>query len=86
MRRKSAVALKYERGEPAPSLVASGKGALAERMLEIALENGITVVSDPFLADILSDEQVGSFVPVETWEAVAAIFAFLERGRVEKWF
>jgi type III secretion system FlhB-like substrate exporter len=55
-------------------------------MLEIARENGITVVRDPILADILSDEEVGSFIPVETWEAVAALFAFVERGRVEKWF
>ncbi len=86
MRRTSAVALRYDRAEPAPSLIARGKGALADRMLEIARENGITVVRDPILADILSDEEVGSFIPVETWEAVAALFAFLERGRVEKWF
>lgn len=86
MRRKSAVALKYDRGDVAPSLVASGKGELAERMLEIARDHGITVVRDPLLADILSDEEVGSIVPVETWKAVAAVFAFLERGHAEKWF
>ncbi len=85
MRRKSAVALRYDRGDEAPYLVANGRGALADRMLEIAREHGITVVRDPFLADILSDEEIGAFVPVETWEAVAALFAFLERGRVEKW-
>ena len=86
MRRKSAVALGYDRADPAPAVIARGKGELAEKMLDIARENGITVVRDPFLADILSDEQVGSFIPVETWKAVAAVFAFLERGHDEKWF
>jgi type III secretion system FlhB-like substrate exporter len=30
--------------------------------------------------------EIGSCIPPETWAAVAAIFAFLEKGTKEKWF
>lgn len=76
----AAVALSYTGNEPAPVIVASGKNELAKRMREIAREHEIRVVEDPLLADILSDEDVGNCIPEETWEAVAALFAFFERG------
>ncbi len=77
---KNAVALSYPEDVPAPVIVASGRGELASRMLQIAEECGITVVRDPVLADILTEEEIGTCVPVETWQAVATIFAFLEKG------
>jgi len=77
---KNAVALSYPEDVPAPIIVARGRNKLAFRMLEIADEYGITVVRDPVLADILTEEEIGSCVPVQTWQAVAAIFAFLENG------
>ncbi len=60
--------------------------ALERKMLEIARNCGITVVSDPLLADVLSSAEIGTCVPRETWEAVASIFAFLEKGINEKMF
>lgn len=78
--RDAAIALSYTGKEPAPLIVASGKDALARKMLEIARDNDIRVVHDPLLTDILTDAEIGSCIPQETWEAVAAIFAFFNRG------
>ncbi len=81
-----AVALSYTGAFDAPVVVASGKNALAERMLGIAAECGIQIVSDGVLADILTDAEIGACIPPRTYEAVAAIFAFLEKGIEDKWF
>lgn len=78
--RRVAVALGYEKGDLAPVVLASGKGELAERMLAIAEENGIRVVEDSALAQVLVEADIGSCIPEDTWRAVAAVFAFLERA------
>ena len=67
---KKAVALRYPENAPAPFICASGKGELARRILEIAQENKIPVVHDEV-------QEIGSFIPEQTWEAMAKIFAFV---------
>ena len=79
-KRRAAVALGYTRGDLAPVVIASGKGDIAERMLAIAEENGIRVVEDSALAQVLGEADIGSCIPEDTWRAVAAVFAFLERA------
>lgn len=74
-----AIALSYPKGAEAPFIVASGTGALAERIIEIAKENDVYIVQEGQTADILSLYEVGSYIPAETYEAVAGIFAFLNR-------
>jgi FlhB-like protein len=81
-----AVALAWTGLEEAPVVIANGKGEIASKMLDIARDCGITIVADPLLADVLSASEIGTCVPPETWEAVAAIFAFLEKGLNEQWF
>lgn len=80
------VALAWTGAEEAPVIIANGRNDIANKMLEIARNCGITVVSDPLLADVLSSAEIGTCVPRETWEAVASIFAFLEKGINEKMF
>ena len=77
---KNAVALMYGIEMEAPTVIASGRGEMARRMLEIAEECGIGIIHDPILADILGEAEIGTCIPPETYEAVAAIFAFLEKG------
>ncbi len=86
MKRRSAVALSYPEGVEAPLIIARGKNELADRMLEIAKECGIQIISDRNLADILSDAEIGLCIPAQAYTAVASIFAFLEKGISEKWF
>lgn len=74
---KKAVALKYSDGAVAPVITASGKGFLAEKILEIAAQNEIPVTENENLVDFLSVQEIGQPIPEETWEAVAKIFAFV---------
>ena len=50
-----AVALEYDREtHDAPKVVASGRGVIAEKILEVARENGIVIEANPMLAEALS--------------------------------
>lgn len=72
------VALSYTFGEKAPIVVATGKGLLAKKIREIAKANNIEIVLQEDLAVLLSESEIGDCIPEETYEAVAAIFAFLK--------
>jgi flagellar biosynthesis protein FlhB len=74
-----AVALRYRRGEDkAPRVVAKGQGLAAERIREVARENGVPIVRDVPLARLLHKRvKVGGAVPAETYKAVAAVLAFV---------
>ncbi len=77
--RKHAVALRYEEGDRAPRILASGAGVLAERILALAREHHIPIREDDSLTAILSRLEVGVEIPSETYRAVAEILAFLFR-------
>ncbi|MBS4008772.1 MAG: EscU/YscU/HrcU family type III secretion system export apparatus switch protein [Clostridium sp.] len=75
-KRKKAVALRYsQEKEQAPRVVASGAGFLAEKILEIAQKNGVSVREDSVLAEALSLVEFGSEIPEELYLAVAQILA-----------
>lgn len=77
---KKAVALKYdERQSAAPVVVASGMGHLAEKMVEIANENGVPVYEDNSLATVLSQLNLGTEIPEELYKAVVDIYAYFLR-------
>jgi FlhB-like protein len=78
MNKAKAAALKYPKGADAPFITAKAKGDLAARILETARECGIPVIADENLADALVLAEIGDFIPPETYEAMAAIFAFLK--------
>ncbi len=71
-----AVALKHEQGqEDVPRVVASGKGHIAEQIMQIAFDRGIKVREDAELVEILSLIDVDSPIPLEAFAAVAEILA-----------
>ena len=73
-----AMALGYDRGaDAAPRVLAQGKGEVAARILERAAEHGIPVEKDPDLLQCLAPLRVGEEIPVEAFQAVAQILAFL---------
>lgn len=76
---KTAFALAYPAGAEAPFIVAKTKGLLAEKLIELAKEKDIPVNQDEALAGVLSMYDVGACVPPETYEALAKIFAFIQR-------
>ncbi len=77
---REALGLRYDPdGDAAPRVVAKGSGELAERLLEIARENGVPVRHDPDLLQMLSVTEVGEEVPVEVYAVVAELIGFLYR-------
>lgn len=73
-----AVALEYEaRVRGAPRVVASGRGAIAERIVAVARENGVVIESDPVLAEALARVELDDEIPIELYEAVAIIIGFI---------
>ncbi|MFP4572410.1 MAG: EscU/YscU/HrcU family type III secretion system export apparatus switch protein [Desulfobacterales bacterium] len=76
--RKKAIALRYDREKhDAPVIAASGRGEVAERILETAREAEIPIREDPDLAEVLSKVPTGDEIPVELYQAVAEILAFV---------
>lgn len=75
---KTAVAIAYEPGEKAPKILATGKGAVAERIIETAKENQVPTYKDNKLAATLSKLQIGDMIPPELYEVVAEILVFVD--------
>lgn len=75
---KTAVAISYEPGEQAPKILATGKGALAEKIIEKAQENDVPLYQDNKLAKTLSKLQIGEMIPPELYEVVAEILVFVD--------
>ena len=74
---KKAVALKYdENRNAAPVIVASGMGYLAEKIVEVANDNGVPVYEDNSLATVLTQLNLGSEIPEELYQAVVDIYAY----------
>jgi flagellar biosynthesis protein len=78
-RRLVAAALDYERGVGLPSVVASGRGLVAERILELAFAAGVRVREDADLAEMLAAVDLGADIPAEAVVAVAEILAHVYR-------
>lgn len=77
---EQAVALLYDaKRNSAPKVVASGRGALAKKILSRAREAGVPIQEDPELVEILGKIPIGSEIPAELYQAVAEILAFVYR-------
>ncbi|MCL6635660.1 MAG: flagellar biosynthesis protein FlhB [Peptococcaceae bacterium] len=81
-----AVALLYRQGETAaPKVVAKGAGRLAERIREIARENGVPVIENKEVARFLyQNVEVDQEIPSEVYQAVAQILALVYRLKAKE--
>jgi flagellar biosynthesis protein len=78
--RQIAVALKYLMNQdPAPQVVAKGRGLVAQRILDLARQHGVPVHSDSDLVEVLARLDLGAYIPPELYKAVAEILAYLYR-------
>lgn len=75
---RTAAALRYP-GSGAPSVVAAGRGPLAERIVAAAEEAGVPVHEDPALAAALAQLELGSQIPPSLYQAVAEILVWALR-------
>lgn len=77
-----AVAVKDADGKT-PTVMAAGRGALAEQILQIAFDNDIKVREDADLANILAELELDSPIPTEALMAVAEILSYVYRANGE---
>lgn len=75
---KIAVALSYNPEDDAPKIVATGRGHVAEKILEKAKESSVPTHQDSDLANSLSTLELGSFIPEEFYEVVAQVLTFVD--------
>jgi len=77
-----AVALKYERGMPAPVCVAKGVDAIALKIREIATASNVPIVENVPLARALhASVEIDGEIPVEHYHAVAEVIGYVMRLR-----
>lgn len=75
---RSAIALEYETGDIAPKVIASGKGYVAEKILEKATEYDIPVHKDKKLAKSLEQIEIGEYIPQELYQVVAEVLVYVD--------
>jgi len=75
---KQAIALEYDPNDAAPKVIATGRGILAEKIIEKAKEADVPIHRDDKLADTLSRLEIGEMIPPELYEVVAEILLFVD--------
>jgi flagellar biosynthesis protein len=75
-----AVALRYDDGDHAPVVVASGRGVIGRRIIETAQAHGVPLDENPALAEALSRVELDTEIPEELYRAVAEIIGFIFRA------
>lgn len=79
-KKQVAAALKYRHNEDnAPTLLAKGKGEVAERIINTAKEANIHVYEDSALAYQLNKMELGDEINVELYQAVVNILIFIAK-------
>ncbi len=87
---KQAVALRYDgERDAAPTVVATGRGRMAEQIIAMAQEHGIPIQEDAQLVEALSKLDFGELIPAELFPVVAEVLVFVgranrERGKAQK--
>lgn len=75
---KKAVALRYDPvKEDSPRIVASGKGATAENIIQIAQLHNLPIQEDADLVELLSKVELDKEIPEKLYVAVSEVFRFL---------
>ncbi len=74
-----AVALE-EQDSDTPKVVASGRGFVAEKILELAFANDVRVREDSDLVQVLAAVDVDSPIPTDAFAAVAEVLSYLYKA------
>lgn len=77
--KKKAVALSYDPDNMAPSVVASGQGAIAERIIETAKNADVATYKDEGLTDTLLKLEIGDMIPPELYGVIAEILVYVDK-------
>ena len=75
-----AVALRYQDGDRAPVVVATGRGGVGQQIIDLAHEHGVPLEQNPALAEALSTIELDDEIPEPLLKAVAEILGFILRA------
>ena len=76
-KQQSAVALAYRSGDPAPKVLAKGKGLIAEQIIVRAKEAGVFVHESKELVALLMEVDLDGQIPPGLYRAIAELLAWL---------
>ena len=75
---KKAIALSYNPdASNGPTVVAKGKGIIAENILEQATSHNVPIHEDQNLVELLGQLDLNESIPEELYQAVAEVFSFI---------
>lgn len=75
---KEAIALSYNPlSSSGPTVVAKGKGKIAENILEQATRHDVPIHEDQNLVELLGQLDLNESIPEELYQAVAEVFSFI---------
>ncbi len=76
-----AVALKYdEESDRIPTVVAKGKGEIAQKIIQKASEFGVPLFKNDALADSLLNINIDEQIPPQLYKAVVEVFVWLSKN------
>lgn len=76
-----AAALKYDKEDGnAPKVIASGKGSIAQNIIEKAKEFDVPIFANEALVNSLIDLEVDREIPAELYQAIADVFIWLMKN------
>jgi flagellar biosynthesis protein len=82
---QKAVALGFdEKQDPAPKVLAQGRGKIAEKIVKIAKENNVPLHRDANLIEVLSVLEINEHIPLEVYSVVAEIFTYIYEEEEKK--
>ena len=74
---KKAVAISYDREEPAPTIIAQGRGHLAQKIIDTARDSNVELYENAELVEELTKIELGANIPPELYFVVAEILVFV---------
>lgn len=77
--RKKAVALLYDPANQAPQVIAAGKGAIADKIIDKAKQNDVPLYKDTDLTETLLKLDIGECIPPELYGIVAEILVYVDK-------
>ncbi len=79
-KKKVATAIKYDSNKQvAPTLVAKGKGVVAENIIKLAKESDVKTYEDEKLSNQLYNLSIGEEIPPELYNVVAHVLTFIAK-------
>lgn len=74
----TAAVIRYDEEGGAPKVVASGKGQVANQIIELAKQNNIHMQEDAMLVENLLDMDLGDNIPPQLYSVMAEILLLIE--------